>query len=87
MCFWGEAYAWGPNINAAMEDAAIAPAWAALSSVRATAARASTVEQALVEALGARYREKPVADRSGLDQQAFKQAWERADVEIDGSVL
>jgi hypothetical protein len=35
MCFWAEAFAWGPNINAPMGEEAVAPAYAALEKASA----------------------------------------------------
>lgn len=73
MCFWGKAYALGSNINAPMTLEAVAPAYEALQNAKQRAAGASPVEQALIEALGARYVEDPGADRAALDL-AFSQA-------------
>ncbi|MEX0960293.1 MAG: hypothetical protein WDZ63_13500 [Burkholderiales bacterium] len=68
MCWWGEALVLGPNINAPMDPAAAAPAYAAVSHARAVAHRASAREQALIEALAQRYSADPQADRSALDR-------------------
>ena len=57
MCFWGEALALGPNINAPMDADAAALAWAALQRAAALAAGASELEQALIRALQQRYAE------------------------------
>ena len=76
MCFWGEALVLGPNINAPMEDAAREPALAALGQARKLAGRASEREQALIEALAARYSADPSAERAALDQ-AYAAAMER----------
>jgi tetratricopeptide (TPR) repeat protein len=73
MCFYGEALAYGPNINAPMGDEAVAPAWAALRQARNLAGNASTKEQALIEALSKRYGPDPLVDRSTLDL-AFAEA-------------
>lgn len=73
MCYWGEAFAYGPNINAPMPDEAVAPAWAALDKANAAKDKASEKEQALIDALNYRYEAKPVADRSKLDN-AFADA-------------
>lgn len=67
MCFWGEAFALGPNINAPMTEDAAAPAFAALTKAVERAAGASEKEQALIAALEKRYVEHPPADRSALD--------------------
>ncbi len=73
MCFWGEALALGPNINAPMGDDAVAPAWAALRQATALRDNASEKEQALINALGYRYESAPLVDRSKLDN-AFADA-------------
>lgn len=73
MCFWGEAFALGPNINAPMMDDAVAPAWAALRQALALRDNASDKEQALINALGYRYESAPLVDRSKLDN-AFADA-------------
>jgi tetratricopeptide (TPR) repeat protein len=58
MCYWGVAYALGPNYNVPMLPDRFGAAWDALSRARAAAARASApaVERALIDALAARYR-------------------------------
>jgi tetratricopeptide (TPR) repeat protein len=68
MCFWGEAYVLGPNINAPMDPAANAPALTAVERARALAANASAKEQALISALATRYSADPKADRAQLDK-------------------
>ncbi len=55
MCFWGEAFALGPNINAPMDAGAIAPALAAVEKAIALKARAAAHEQALIDAIALRY--------------------------------
>ncbi|MFZ0256771.1 MAG: tetratricopeptide repeat protein [Gammaproteobacteria bacterium] len=67
MCYWGEALVLGPNINAPMEDAALAPALAALRQAQARAGSTSAKEQALIAALGKRYSDDPNLDRATLD--------------------
>jgi tetratricopeptide (TPR) repeat protein len=67
-CHWGEAFAYGPNINAPMDPATNAPAWAALQKAQALKDKASPRERALIDALAARYAEAPPADRAPLDK-------------------
>jgi tetratricopeptide (TPR) repeat protein len=55
MCAWGEALAFGPNINASMDSASAVGAWAAVTRARALASQATPLERALIDALGARY--------------------------------
>lgn len=57
LCAWGEAYALGPNINAAMAPDAIEPALAAVAKAQAAAAKATPREQALIHAMALRYGE------------------------------
>ena len=67
ICFWGEALVLGPNINAPMDPTAAEPALAALAKAQALAKDATPREQALIEALAARYSADPEADRAALD--------------------
>ena len=76
MCWWGEALVLGPNINAPMDPAANAPALAALERARELAEAAGAAEQALIEALGARYSGAPDASRAELNI-AYADAMER----------
>jgi tetratricopeptide (TPR) repeat protein len=67
MCYWGIAYAYGPNINAPMDSASGVAAYRAAQRARALSAQASEVERALIEALATRYAAVPAAERSALD--------------------
>ncbi|WP_291298104.1 hypothetical protein [Elioraea sp.] len=62
MCFWGEAWALGPNINAPMAPAALPAARAALDHARAVAGGVTPIERALVDALAERYGAEPIAN-------------------------
>lgn len=73
MCWWGVAFALGPNINMPMQDDAIIPAWLALQNARALADRVSPREQAWIAALSKRYAETRAGDRAALNE-AFAQA-------------
>lgn len=73
MCYWGEALALGPNINAPMDPSANAPAYAAAQKALALIGNANEKEADLINALAARYAEDPGDDRSALDQ-AFADA-------------
>jgi tetratricopeptide (TPR) repeat protein len=77
MCYWGEAYVLGPNINVPMDEKAAAPAFAAAQKAQSLAARASAREQALIEAVAARYSADPKAERAKLDA-AYAEAMARA---------
>jgi tetratricopeptide (TPR) repeat protein len=68
MCYWGEALALGPNINAPMFPEAVPRAWAAARKALELSSLVTPREQAYIRALQVRYREKPPEDRSGLDR-------------------
>lgn len=67
LCYWGEAAALGPNINAAMDGRDLPSALAALERARELAAGATPLERALIGALAQRYSADPAADRAALD--------------------
>lgn len=67
MCYWGEAWALGPNINLPMMLDAVAPAFAAVAQAQALAAGATEKERALIAAMARRYSADPAADRKALD--------------------
>ena len=73
MCWWGVAFALGPNINLPMPEDAVAPAWEALSKAKALRPKASPREQAWIDALATRYAAAPTPDRKPLDE-AFAKA-------------
>jgi tetratricopeptide (TPR) repeat protein len=76
MCYWGIALAYGPNVNAPMDSASGAAAYAAVREALARRAGASPVEQALIDAQAARYAPLPTAaNRAGLDS-AYARAME-----------
>jgi tetratricopeptide (TPR) repeat protein len=66
MCFWGEAFVLGANINAPMEGTAVQPAFVAMTNAKARSARASARERALIDALAARYVSDSEADQLEL---------------------
>ncbi|WP_257550423.1 hypothetical protein [Sphingopyxis sp. DBS4] len=67
MCWWGEAVALGPNINAPMDDRDHAAALDAMDRAMARRDGASPMERALIEAVAHRYSRDPGADRAALD--------------------
>jgi tetratricopeptide (TPR) repeat protein len=73
MCYWGIAYALGPNINAPMDTSAVRPAYEAVQNALKHAAGASTQERAYIEALAKRYSPDPAGNRAALDS-----AWTKA---------
>lgn len=67
MCWWGEAVALGPNINAPMDERDRGAALNALERAMALRDGASPMERGLIEALALRYSRDPAADRAALD--------------------
>lgn len=67
MCFWGEAYAYGPNINAPMDPEQIARTMDAVDRAMALRPNATAWERALIETLQVRYSRDRNSDRAGLD--------------------
>ncbi|MBK9117440.1 MAG: hypothetical protein IPM22_17965 [Betaproteobacteria bacterium] len=65
-CWWGLAWAQGPNINADMDDAAAAGVAAALARARALAPTASPRHRALIAALAARH-----PDTATVDEESY----------------
>ncbi len=67
MCWWGEALANGPNINAGMDGEQNQAALAALAQAKRLMDGASPLERALIEAQILRYSPAEGADRAALD--------------------
>lgn len=67
MCYWGIALALGPNINASLDSAAGAAAYAAVRQAIAREGKADARERALIRALATRYAPVPPSDRASLD--------------------
>jgi predicted Zn-dependent protease len=68
MCFWGEAFALGPNINAPMNPEDNVPAYTAARAAFDRADKANEREQALIDAIMHRYARRAPADRAALDK-------------------
>jgi tetratricopeptide (TPR) repeat protein len=68
MCFWGEAYALGPNVNDPITPDREKEAFAALQRARSLTPRATDSEKGLIEALTARYTDAPAGDRAARDE-------------------
>lgn len=79
MAWWGVALCNGPHINnPAVPPERAKAAWDALQKAVALKVRAGSTEQALIEALTARYAEPQPADRAPLDRayaEAMRQVW------------
>ncbi len=67
MCWWGIAYASGPNINIPMDSAGEVAAYAAAQRAWAVRDGATDVERGLVEAQVRRYGAEPMAARAARD--------------------
>jgi tetratricopeptide (TPR) repeat protein len=67
MCYWGIAYALGPNINLPMDTSAVKPAYEAVQQAVKHSASVTPIERAYIEALAKRYSPDPAADRAQLD--------------------
>jgi tetratricopeptide (TPR) repeat protein len=76
MCWWGEALAWGPNINLPMDEQAAKAAHKALQGALERRKHASERERAFIDALAKRYTPEPQKDRSDLDK-AYAEAMGR----------
>jgi len=68
MCWWGEALAYGPNINLPMDTPSAESAYAAIRQALARRSGESPLEQALLDALAVRYTADTPEDRAHLDQ-------------------
>jgi tetratricopeptide (TPR) repeat protein len=90
MCFWGEALAFGPNINLPMPPEANEPALAALRRAQALRQHAGARERGLIDALAKRYSAEPGAERAALDAayaEAMGQLAQRYPKDQDIAVL
>lgn len=93
MCWWGEAIAWGPNINLPMDSASGVAAHAAVQrALEALEAREGTSERerAFVEALARRYAPDPPPERTALDSayaRAMEDVSRRWPVDPEAAVL
>jgi len=67
MCWWGEAVALGPNINAPMDDRDHSAALDAMDRAMALRSGTTPMERALIEAVAQRYSRDATADRAALD--------------------
>jgi tetratricopeptide (TPR) repeat protein len=67
MCYWGIALAHGPHVNAPMDSASGAAAYAAVQQALARKAHASARERGYIEAVSRRYEAVPLANRARLD--------------------
>jgi tetratricopeptide (TPR) repeat protein len=91
MAHWGVAIASGPHYNKAdLPPDRAKQAWASLQLARAKAKSAPPADQALIEALAARYADPNPDDRKPLDEafaKAMRVAWERFPADGDIGAL
>jgi tetratricopeptide (TPR) repeat protein len=90
MCYWGVAYAAGPNINAPITEEAATEAWQAIEQARTLAGDATERERAYIEALAKRYTADPTAARAPLDAayaEAMRDVSRRFPDDLDAAVL
>jgi tetratricopeptide (TPR) repeat protein len=90
MCWWGVAFALGPNINLPMSPDAVAPAWQALQQARRLEDKATPHERAWIEALATRYSSDPKADRHAMDEafaQAMGRLWRDSPADLDAATF
>jgi tetratricopeptide (TPR) repeat protein len=90
MCWWGAALVLGPHVNAGMDPEITAVAWDRLQRAQAAARNAPEREQAYIQALSARYSEKPLEDRRPLDEayaEAMAELVEAYPDDLDAATL
>ncbi len=90
ICWWGVAYAWGPNINLPMDSAAGAAAWVALQQALRLRRHADPAEQAYIDALARRYGPDPTEGRARLDSawaEAMADVARRYPSDLDAAVM
>ncbi len=75
MVHWGRALAHGPYLNqGSPPESQLETAWEAISRARELAGSATPREQAMIEALAARYAEDPASERDPLDKAYYRKA-------------
>lgn len=90
MCYWGVAFAYGPNINAPITEDAAKKAFTAIEQARAHAAGATDKERAYIEALARRYTADAKAERPPLDRayaDAMRDVVKRFPDDLDAATL
>jgi tetratricopeptide (TPR) repeat protein len=90
MCWWGIAWASGPNINAAMDSASGIRAHRAIREARARLDAEGPRERAYVEAMAVRYGPDPTAGRDRRDSsyaEAMAELADRWPADDDAQVL
>ncbi len=89
MCYWGVAYALGPNINAPITPEAARDGWNAIGQAR-QARGANEKERAFIEALATRYTADSKAERAPLDRayaEAMRELTKRYPDDLEAATL
>lgn len=90
ICYWGVAFALGPNINIPMNPSVTAQALDAVREARARLSRASPIERAYIEAVAIRYSADTTRPRAALDTAyaaAARDLWHRFPNDDDAGAL
>ena len=90
MCYWGVAFAYGPNINAPITEEAAREGFTAIEQARMHAGGASEAERAYIDALAKRYAADPKADRPPLDRayaDAMREVVKKYPGDLDAAAL
>ena len=91
MCYWGKAYAFGPNYNEVeMTDEKNQAAYEAVEQAVARIGNTNDAERALIEALQARYAWPAPEDRTALEQayaDAMRKVWQAHPTDGDVAAL
>lgn len=87
ICWWGAAYAYGPNINLPMDSAANANATAALVEARRLRAYASPRERAYIEALRERHGSKAAPSGDSAYARRMERLAKQYAADADAAVL
>ena len=90
MCWWGIAFAHGPNINMPMMPDAVVPANEAIANAQKLAGGASAAERDYIAALAKRYSTDPKAERAALDKAfaaAMRDVARKYPDDLDAQVL
>jgi tetratricopeptide (TPR) repeat protein len=90
MCYWGVAFALGPNINAPITEPAATEAYQAIEQARQLAGNATERERAYIDALAKRYVVDPRAVRPPLDAayaDAMRALAQRFPDDLDAATL
>ncbi len=90
MCWWGVAFALGPNINLPMPGDAVTPAFQAVQNALALKRYASPEERDWIDALAERYTSDAKADRAPLDDafaRAMGDLWKKYPNDLDAGTF